>query len=450
MVGAAPRIITFEPSNLSSNLPPSPKFSASLTVGDVKIAANSVVLKLDGTTVPHLLLDQGTNVVISHAGSTLLAPLSEHTFSLSLSDASARKIEQSSRFSVAAYVDLQLPAPLFLETFDQLAEGKLPAGWTGKSYSEVQNEEVDFGNLDSAAYSGWTTVNVDRFKGSFVTYSNPEGPQGEKDDYKRVLSNSGQVVVNGRLLPELAQGKMLFGDSGYRRGRSQVMILTTSDYDLAGSEDVLLAFNSLWEQNQDSIAVVEFSTDKGTTWQPVAYFLHSVDVRKDEAGKVDVEATFNTEYSDVARYTDEQGNELGGTYGAFVAAPLQPSLGAYVQGRVDDSPVDGKRVEVFRLPGADNQKSVRFRLAHAGTDSWYWGIDNFGLYSIATSIAPVLKISRASSGVEISWGADVSGLILETSKLAAGASWTTVPVNAGTTSVTIPASDGASYFRLRK
>ena len=52
---------------------------------------------------------------------------------------------------------------------------------------------------------------------------------------------------------------------------------------------------------------------------------------------------------------------------------------------MDDDARDGKRIESLRLPAADNQGAVRFRLAYAGTDSWYWGIDNFGLYSVAAS-----------------------------------------------------------------
>lgn len=448
--GEAPRIVSVEPANLSLNLPPVARFTATVRVGDVKVNAASVVLKLDGVTVTHQLQEQGTDVVISYVPSTLLAPSSQHTYSLSFADTTGRKIEQSAAFVVAAYPDIRLQSPLFLETFDQIAEGALPAGWVAKSFSEVQNEELDFGNLDSAAYAGWTTVNVDRFKGSFVTYSNPDGSQGEKDDYKRVLSNSGMVVVNGKLVADLASGRMLFGNSGYRRGRSQVMFLTTSDYNLSGKTDIHLSFHSLWEQNQDSIAVVEYSIDKGATWKPVSYFLAAADVKRAETGAVDVEATFNTEYGDVARYTDEAGTELGGTFGAFLAATIEPSIGAFVHARVDDSPVDGKRVELFRLAGADNQKTVRFRLAHAGTDSWYWGIDDFGIYSLGQVIPPSIRIARTADGVELSWGADAAGFTLESSGTVAGGTWTPVSVGAGSTRVVVPVSGTATFYRFKR
>jgi hypothetical protein len=36
------------------------------------------------------------------------------------------------------------------------------------------------------------------------------------------------------------------------------------------------------------------------------------------------------------------------------------------------------------------RRAVRFRLANVGTWSWYWGVDNFGLYSIPAGAAPLL------------------------------------------------------------
>ena len=63
---------------------------------------------------------------------------------------------------------------------------------------------------------------------------------------------------------------------------------------------------------------------------------------------------------------------------------LWSTLGSYISARNDDNPVESKRVEIFRLPAADNQPKIRLRFAHAGTDSWYFGVDNVGLYSITT------------------------------------------------------------------
>jgi hypothetical protein len=154
-----------------------------------------------------------------------------------------------------------------------VVEGELPAGWTARTYSDSNNEEVDFGNLDSAAYKGWTVVESSRFEGNFITYSNPNTSAGEASDYRRVLNVGPWIVANNASVTRLATGRFLFGNSGYRTGRNQVMFLETADYDLTGKTNVHVAFNALWEQNQDSFAAVEYSVDGGTSWSPVLYLL---------------------------------------------------------------------------------------------------------------------------------------------------------------------------------
>jgi len=57
--------------------------------------------------------------------------------------------------------------------------------------------------------------------------------------------------------------------------------------------------------------------------------------------------------------------------------------GAVHQPRVDDDPVESKRVEILSMPLADNQPMVRLRFAHAGANSWYWGVRRrSGSYSL--------------------------------------------------------------------
>ncbi|MEI9962746.1 MAG: immunoglobulin domain-containing protein [Limisphaerales bacterium] len=51
-----------------------------------------------------------------------------------------------------------------------------------------------------------------------------------------------------------------------------------------------------------------------------------------------------------------------------------------------DDPVQQKRIELFRLPLADNQSTVRLRFAQVGTGSWFFDIDNLGFYSIPNPI----------------------------------------------------------------
>jgi len=166
---------------------------------------------------------------------------------------------------------------------------------------------------------------------------------------------------------------------------------------------------------------------------------------------VDAIATFTTERGDIARYTDpDTGEEKGGSYGAFIAAPLSEDLAPFIQRRVNDDPVESKRVELFRLPAADNQPKVRLRFAHAGTDSWYFGLDNVGLYSIPdvpTGDLRITGIVRNGAEVVISWEA-APGVKLQKTPSLTNPNWQDVPGSAGASSVTEAATSAEAYYRL--
>lgn len=442
-----PRLLSISPANNTANLPPSWAFGASITNGDTKVVLSSVKLLLDGAAVAASATVTDGLVSVGYLHPSLLASGSTHNYRLTFRDDAtpANEFTFEGSFSIGTWQDVVLPAPLYLETFDTTEEGQLPAGWTVKSYSAVENPEFDLGNLDSASYANWVVVNVSRFEGSFVAYSNPDNPE---DDYHRVLTGNPFNVVNGQVVNgPLASGRMIFGDSGYRNGASQVLFLYSPDFNLTGKTNVNLVFHSLWEQNQDSIAAVEYSVDSGANWLPVAYFLDGPDILRTEAGEVDVEATFNTEYAGneaVARYVDENSAELGGTYGAFVAAPITPALAPFIQARVDNDDSGSKRVEKFRLPQADNQAKVRLRFAHAGSDSWYWGLDNVGLYSIAGTVQPAL-LSIALDGDFITITSNRAGTLEVTDSLA-NPQWR--PIGNGISSTIRIAAD-AQFFRMQ-
>ena len=243
---------------------------------------------------------------------------------------------------------------------------------------------------------------------------------------------------------------MLFGNSGYRNGRNQVMFLETADFNLTGKTDVHMGFNALWEQNQDSIGAVEYSIDGGANWLPVAYYLAAGDVVRLESGEIDAEATFTTEHGDVARYTDEGGTELGGTYGAFIGAPVSAALAPFIEARIDDSATDGKRIEVRRLPAADGQSRVRFRFAHAGTDSWYFGLDNLGLYSIPSTpvVAPTVAATLEAGGLRLTWPA-APGFVLEQRAEVSTGSWSPVAGVSGNSAL-VPVTGDRQWFRLNR
>lgn len=394
-----PKVVSTDPANNATDVAPVPRFAATIANGASKVVLATVRLVFDGAEVTVQPTQQGDTVIVAYQNDTLLEAGSTHKFVLTFSDDATppNLFTNEIQYTVVNYQSIQLPEPLVFEDFDSTPEGQLPEGWREKNYTDVLNWDVDPTDLNSAFYAGWTAVNVDRFEGEFITYSDPDSPQADKEDYRRVLSENPRYVVNGKLVSPLAAGRMLFANSGYRIGRSQVQFLYSPDFDLTGKTDIHVSFHSLWEQNQDSIAAVEYSIDSGQNWLPVAYFLDGPAVVRDTAGNIDVDATLNTARADIATYYDaDDGLDKGGTYGAFVAAPISPDLAPYIQARVNDDPRESKRVELFRLPHADNQAKLRFRFAHAGSDSWYWGIDDFGLYSIPKVDPPTITTQPAS------------------------------------------------------
>jgi hypothetical protein len=454
-----PRVVSVVPAPNAANQPPNAGYVATLRNGSTQVVPGSVVLTVDGAAVAPQLTQQDDVVTVAYTPAGLWPTASTHTFRLEFADNAtpANQFTNEVTFSVAAYRNLVLPTPLYFEDFDSTPEGELPAGWTSVSYTEVQNADLDLGNLDSASFAHWIVVAAERFTGSFVTYSNPDNPEAWETDYQRVLSVNPLNVLNGQVYDQpLASGRFVIGNSGYRLGQSQVLYLFTPDYSLTGRTDVHLAFHSLWEQNQDSVAAIEYSVDRGATWLPVAYFLDGPDivtVTDELTGEVTVDAvaTLTAEHGDVARYLDpETFEEKGGTYGAFIAAEISPALAPFLEARVDDNPTESKRLELYRLAAADNQAVVRFRFAHAGTDSWYFGLDNFGLYSIpATPVEPPsLTWVRAGAELTLSWPASATGFVLESSPALAPAAWSPVGGVSGN-SVTVSPSGAAGFYRLR-
>lgn len=444
-----PRMLSLSPPDGASHIPPLAALQASITNGFFKVATNSIRLSLDEVPVDFHLIQQGDLITVNYTNSTLFDPGSSHVYRLIFRDEAANSYTHEARFQVANYRNIVLPPPLYFEDFDSTPEGELPTGWSQTSYTEIINPDEDLNNLDSATYARWTVVEAARFQGPLTIYSNDEST-----DYQRVLSVNANVFVNGQQyqLP-LASGRFLMGNSGYRVGQSQFLLVLTPDYDLSGKTNVYLSYHSLWEQNQDSVGTVEYSIDQGQTWWPVVYMLDRDDVTYLTNGtriEIDAQATLTTERGDVARYFDENGEEQGGSYGAFLAAPISQELAPYISPRVNDDPVESKRVELFRLPKADGRSTVRFRFAHAGTDSWYFGIDNFGLYSISetTENPPRMSIMRNASGILISWPTSVRGYILESCPSLSDPSWTEVS-GVRSNSVNLAPSQ-TQYYRLRK
>ena len=291
-----------------------------------------------------------------------------------------------------AQQQITLPSALYLETFDQVQEGALPTGWSVQNFTDDATAGEDLSDPRSDSFKNWVVISRERVQ--------EIGDLGAWEAPRRLTGPVG-YAVNGVAVTNLISGNFAYAESDVRSG-NQIQYLFSRDFDLSGKTSIYLSYHSIYEQNQDAIGAVEYSIDSGATWLPVVYMLDTPDVVKDASGAVDGYATLSAVKDDAAKYTDPvTGEEKGGFYGAFIGVQsnLWSTLGQYISPRIDNDSVESKRVELFRLTQADNQAKVRLRFAQAGTGSWYFGVDDVGLYSIQAAQPPVISQSPLSQSV---------------------------------------------------
>ncbi|MCX6870687.1 MAG: hypothetical protein NTY84_08695, partial [Verrucomicrobia bacterium] len=305
------------------------------------VASSSVKLTYDGAVVAAVVSQANGATKVTYDPPGLLEPGSKHTVVLEYADGSTpKKLEYS--FTSAATGNITLPTPIWLETFDTTAEGAVPTGWTLQNYTTGANGTVDYDDPNSDAYLDWVVIPKTRVESA-------------KWDAPRRL-NITEQFVNGEAVKSLINGKFLYAESD-NRGGSQVQYAFSPDVNLTGKTNIYLSFNNIYEQNQDSIGSVEYSIDKGSTWLPVLYMLDGPDIVKDAAGNVDGYATMIATNGDTAAYEDPiTGEATGKAYGAFIGVATNEwkNIAPFIQARINDDAVESKRVELFRLPKADN------------------------------------------------------------------------------------------------
>jgi len=369
------------PANGDTGVSPGVVVTAVIKNGSAgSVASSSVKLTYDGAVVAATVAQANGATKVTYDPPGLLEPGSKHTVVLEYTEGSTpKKLEYS--FTSAATGNIVLPTPIWLETFDTTTEGAVPTGWTLQNYTTGATGSVDYDDPNSDAYLDWVVIPKTRVETA-------------KWDAPRRL-NITEQFVNGEAVKSLINGKFLYAESD-NRGGSQIQYAFSPDVNLTGKANIYLSFHNIYEQNQDSIGAVEYSIDKGATWLPVLYMLDGPDIKKDANGNVDGYATMIAENGDTAAYEDPiTGEPRGKTYGAFIGVATNEwkNIGPFISARINDDAVESKRVELFRLPKADNQATVRLRFAQAGTGSWYFGIDDVGFYSINTVAKPVLATS---------------------------------------------------------
>ncbi|HRY46495.1 MAG TPA: immunoglobulin domain-containing protein [Candidatus Paceibacterota bacterium] len=364
-----------------------------------QVVASSIQLFLDGAQVEANPQKTGNKTTYSYKPAAMFKPLSKHQVKLIFSDTASNTRTNEYQFTVAEFGNIVLPAPFFLENFDQAEEGSLPTGWTVQNFSDGAGAGPDLDSPNSDSYLDWVIVSRDRIQAI--------GDAGGWDANHRLSMQSGQFI-NGEEVTSLVISNFAYAESDQRSG-TQVQYLFSPDINCSGKSSVFLSYFSTYTQNQDNIGSVEYSIDGGATWLPIVYMIDAADIINDTEGNIDAFATLNAERTDAAHLLDPvSGEEIGLKYGAFIGVLSNKwaELGPYISGRINDDSLESKRVELFRLPQADNQAKVRLRFAQAGTASWYFGIDNVGLYVIEQAIAP--KITEAPQSQSASAGSTIA------------------------------------------
>ena len=379
-----PKVVSISPQDGDKNADPRSPSPPRSETGTTSLKSDSVKLTLDGKAVDAKVTagDEGFNT-ITFTGEGLFVAGSNHRFMLKFADDGepATSESVSVEIDVAAYVELELPKAIYFENFDSVEEFKMPDGW-GVNLSQEINAELEPEDFTSAYYEGWVNVAATRWSNSGSAR-------------KKATQPAPPIFVNGTR--QVLTGNALVADSASRNGHFLTFVYT-KDFHLSNHKDVHLGFYSHHAQNQDSSGS-GYSIDEGETWLPIVYMLDQADILRDDEGNVDAVTTLEQEDADIAvGYDPDTFEEVGGYYGAYIGAEISEALAPYISGRINDNQTESKRYELFRLPEADGEKTVRFRLAKSGTYSWYWGIDNFGLYSIAPSSMPEVVEASPAAG----------------------------------------------------
>ena len=66
---------------------------------------------------------------------------------------------------------ISLPLPIYFENFEEVPEGGLPAGWTQVNYSDLNENNYNLQDLDSAPFATWLVLDRFRFTNNFLSYT---------------------------------------------------------------------------------------------------------------------------------------------------------------------------------------------------------------------------------------------------------------------------------------
>jgi hypothetical protein len=393
----------------SVNIVEEPTINVVLNQGDTTVNGASVQLYFDGVAVGSVVSSAPT-FTATYTVPPRLDPLSTHTIKLTWNDSVLGNKTNTWSFTVKNYQVITLPTPFYFQDFDSLTENAtpgvaLPAGWTVQNQTAAETPGFDLDDRSSDSYKDWILISSNRF--------------ASWDSQRTDLPT---IILNGTKVTSLISGNALWAESDSRCGGcyGQFSDLFTASISCVGRSNVYVAFNSVYEQNQDNMDFMEYSVDGGTNWLPVLYYFDNDPANTDiilTNGVADVPTTFAR--VDVNRNWSPDTSPVHATnYGSYISAPISAIKPTDIHGRLNDDTMDGKRIEVIRLAAADGKANVRFRMNANGTSSWFWGIDNFGLYEITT---PVVTTQPAS--VNVAAGTTAQFIVAASSPTALSYQW---------------------------
>lgn len=358
-----------------------------LADGDAEAIDDAAVsFKIDGNTVTNKVRT-GTTLTLTYTPAGIQFPSESHSAELVIKGKSGTT--RTEKWAFRNLKNVILPTPVATENFDSTAEGKQPAGWVATNFTVDCTDGEDINDQKSATYKNWVVISTNTIP--------------SVDDYFITDVNPNETVNGKKLTIEmLASQNVLYAESDSRCNGSrqnvidgsetafgQTQFIVSKPFDLTLVKNPVLSFTSGYVQNQDSYGGVEYSVDGGKTFLPIVYFLDSPDIVVKADGTTDGVMTLTNIQSDSSLWTDK-GVLKGKAYGDAAAAPIVEGIGDYIVPRINDDGIEGKRIEIFRLPAAANKADVRLRLSATGSDSWYFFVDNIAFYDIAPPAAPSL------------------------------------------------------------
>ena len=112
--------------------------------------------------------------------------------------------------------------------------------------------------------------------------------------------------------------------------------------------------------------------------------------------------------------------------------------------------MDGGVGPAVRRAGRAAPPRARFRFVQVGTDSWWWGVDDFGIYGTqgAANPAEITSITRGGSDVLITWTGGGALDQVQISAVSPAGPWTDLGAPTAQKTAAIPAGSGAQFIRV--